>query len=190
MLRELIEEMIAFACRGFTHPRGQGKSSSSITSRTSCRQGGGPQFGGSQGLQPDEPSRWQHPPLVRRGVLLGRPLCFPFPKPSRSRPHGPQHERSVLDEAQRQSRDHRFSGAALNAPSDPETGDSACLHEVIEGGLGPRACSGAPAGGPRWRRRCRRSRRLPWLRLPRPSRRTRRSPALDRRPAYRPRWRG
>ena len=25
MLRELIEEMIAFACRGFTHPRGQGK---------------------------------------------------------------------------------------------------------------------------------------------------------------------
>ena len=25
MLRELTEEMIAFACRGFTHPRGQGK---------------------------------------------------------------------------------------------------------------------------------------------------------------------
>ena len=41
--------------------------------------------------------------------------------------------------------DHRFSGAALNAPSQPDTGDSACLHGKIWGG------SSGPRRGRVWR---------------------------------------
>ena len=56
---------------------------------------------------------------------------------------------ATLQGGKRRNRENRFSGAALDAPSDPETGDSACLHEVIKG-----ACALAASPGRSRRRGC------------------------------------